>query len=222
MTITPTAADTQVLMIATDGSSLGNPGKAAAAAIAEFPGGHTVRWSQPFSRAPNGQMEIEALRMGLSIAMASEHPRILLLTDSKYAETTWNGRLTIWEGQDWRGSKSPLQHVSILRDLRELQLSLTRSGRSLTVEWTEAHLKDDNINNRVDRLANSTSASQKSIYENIEVFSVQQKAGTTSIPIATLDRNQYDAQMKLISLGLAVRQSNGLRHLLPADVTGLL
>lgn len=142
-----------MIEVATDGSSLGNPGDSAWAwYVAEN------RWQSGFiGRGTNNQAELMAI-----LHAASEIPPrldILCLADSQYAICCLTrgrgGFLSAWE-QNGRLERGLVANAALIKET--LAIIESRSG-SWVFEWVRAH-NGHPQNTAVDRLANTAAGSK--------------------------------------------------------------
>ena len=144
------------VLVYTDGSCFGNPGKGGYAAIVRSGDAQwTITGSVPFST--NNRMELTAVIEGLSsVACGSA---VTVLTDSQYVEKAVNdGYLDIWRQNGWRRIRTgdPVKNAD-----KWLVLANTIRNKDLHVIFVKlkAH-KTNAFNNHVDLLARQAAQNQ--------------------------------------------------------------
>jgi len=86
----------EVLVLHTDGASLGNPGPSGAGVIIETPGGTVVEEvREHLGRATNNAAEYAAVRIGLSRAIALGARRVVVRLDSELVARQLSGRYRV-------------------------------------------------------------------------------------------------------------------------------
>ena len=137
------------VLVYTDGSSFGNPGKGGYAAIIRNGNQHqSITGSVPWST--NNRMELTAVIEGLSAVTYGSS--VTVLTDSQYVEKAFNdGLLDIWKQNGWRRIKTgePLKNADQWLVLCEL---IRNSNLDVQFVKLKAH-RSNYFNNRADSLA---------------------------------------------------------------------
>ncbi len=134
------------VVVYTDGSCLGNPGRGGWAARLECAG--TVKFLQGgFALTTNNRMEIYAVISALSAL--TRKCTVVLYTDSRYVcDAIEKGWLFGWKKKNWiKSDKKPVLN----RDLWE-QVYPLLAKHSVTFKWVEAHVGHKH-NEEVDTLA---------------------------------------------------------------------
>ncbi len=105
------------IIIYTDGSSLGNPGKGGWAAILMYRG-KRAELSEGYKLTTNNRMEMMAVINALK-AIKKPHLKIKLHTDSKLIVDTINkGWLNNWKRNNWKKSdKKPVLNVDLWKEI---------------------------------------------------------------------------------------------------------
>ena len=150
------------VLVYTDGSSFGNPGKGGYAAIIRNGNQHqSITGSVPWST--NNRMELTAVIEGLSAVTYGSS--VTVLTDSQYVEKAFNdGLLDIWKQNGWRRIKTG---EPIKNDDQWLVLANVIKERDLHVRFVKLAAHKANVfNNRADYLARQAALKQteKRIY----------------------------------------------------------
>jgi ribonuclease HI len=142
---TPSATDHVVVY--TDGSCRGNPGRGGWAWL--VPGGAYASGAEPTTT--NQRMEITAVLEALRALTPAEPAGIDLFSDSTYVVRCFTDRW--WEGwlrRNWRNAaKKPVANRDLWEPLLELALS---PAVPVTFAWVKGH-SGDPWNDRVDELA---------------------------------------------------------------------
>ncbi len=132
------------VIIYTDGSCLGNPGKGGWAAIVRYPDHEAVlQGSEP--QTTNNRMELTAALESLkSLPLKC---KVNLYTDSQYMKLGITEWMPGWKARNWRRKGGALANVDLWQALdREVQ------KRDVRWLWVKAH-NGHTSNERVDRLA---------------------------------------------------------------------
>ena len=132
--------------IYTDGACSGNPGPGGWAAILIF-GKHEKEYAGFEPHTTNNRMELRAAAEALSLL--KEPCRVTLYTDSAYLFKAFaEGWIKKWQGNGWRtSSKKDVENQDLWKKLIE------QDARH-QIEWAKVKgHADDDLNNRVDRLA---------------------------------------------------------------------
>lgn len=153
------------ILVYTDGSCFGNPGKGGYAAIIRNGNEcQTITGSVPLST--NNRMELTAVIEGLSAVPYGS--AVSVFTDSGYIERAFNeGRVDIWMSNGWRRIRTgePVQNADRFLVLCELIQS-----KNLNVEFIKLKAHAINYyNNRADYFARKAAKNQierHSFYDN--------------------------------------------------------
>ncbi|MEX1055117.1 MAG: ribonuclease HI [Rhodothermales bacterium] len=132
--------------IYTDGACSGNPGPGGWAALLLY-GEHEKVISGGEPLTTNNRMELRAVVEGLK--GLRQECRVAIHTDSAYVQRAFTeGWLERWQRNGWKtAAKKPVENQDLWRELLEA------SSRH-EVKWVKVKgHADDEINNRVDRLA---------------------------------------------------------------------
>jgi len=105
------------ILIYTDGSSLGNPGKGGWAAILSTEG-KTKEISGGYRMTTNNRMELMAIIRGLS-ALTKPCNNVTLFSDSQYIINALNeGWLKKWISSNWRkADKKPVSNIDLWKQV---------------------------------------------------------------------------------------------------------
>ncbi|MDR0927721.1 MAG: ribonuclease HI [Ignavibacteria bacterium] len=152
------------IIIYTDGSSLGNPGKGGWAAILSTQG-KTLELSGGFRNTTNNRMELLAVINALA-ALKTECSNVTLYTDSQLIVNAINkGWLKNWESKGWKkADRKPVLNI----DLWQQFLPLWRK-HNIRFVWIEGHIGIAG-NERCDVLCKSAAEIATEVdygYENI-------------------------------------------------------
>lgn len=145
-----------MITIATDGSSIGNPGPGAYAIYADL-------GSEQFGRAiacghtTVGEMEVRALLEALLFIIHRDiQEPVLIQSDSQYVVNGYNEWMAGWKAKGWT-KKGGLAHAGLWEQISNAKAWLQNS---VTVVWVKAHQINGSLNDKVDQLANSCARSQ--------------------------------------------------------------
>lgn len=134
---------TNHIIIYTDGSSRGNPGRGGYGTILMF-GHHKKELSQGFQRTTNNRMELMAVIAGLNEIKKKELP-VTIYSDSQYVVKAVNeGWLRNWIATDFKGGKKN-------KDLWREYYHLSEHFK-IKMVWVKGHASNP-YNNRCDELA---------------------------------------------------------------------
>ncbi len=137
--------DQKTLIIYTDGSSRGNPGRGGYGVVMLW-GNNRKELSQGYKLTTNNRMELMGVIIALESLKTNEIP-LTIYTDSKYIVDTVQKRwLDTWIKTDFKGGKKN-------KDLWIRYYKLSRSLK-ITFIWVKGHADNSN-NNRCDELATS-------------------------------------------------------------------
>lgn len=137
------------LIIATDGSALGNPGPTGWAWYAD-----EENWRSGGQPAGTNNIgELQAIRL----ALADTGSRALvIIADSRYAIDCLTRYCHGWERNGWvTAAGKPVANQEIIREIRGLM-----RGRTIRFDWTRGHA-GHRLNDRVDELAREAAASAR-------------------------------------------------------------
>ena len=138
----------QEIIIYTDGSALGNPGKGGYGTIL-MSGRHYKELSQGFRLTTNNRMELLAVITGLE-ALKFNGCSVTVYSDSKYVvDAVSKGWLDTWVKTRFKGKKN--------EDLWRRYLEAAK-GHTVRFVWVKGHA-DNKWNNRCDELAVAASNS---------------------------------------------------------------
>jgi len=130
------------VIIYTDGSSRGNPGKGGFGTVL-VSGKHKKEISQGFRKTTNNRMELLAVIKGLE-AIKKEGLKVLVVSDSKYVvDAVSKGWVFSWQKKGFKDKKNP--------DLWRLFLKLNKL-HNIDFKWVKGH-NGHPMNERCDELA---------------------------------------------------------------------
>jgi ribonuclease HI len=137
----PTVEVMTELVVATDGSALGNPGPTGWAWYAD-----EANWRSGGAAAGTNNIgELQAIR--LALADTGSRP-LLVIADSRYAIDCLTRFCFAWERNGWlTAAGKPVANQELIREIRTLM-----RGRSIRFDWTKGHA-GHLLNDRVDSLA---------------------------------------------------------------------
>ena len=140
------------VVLITDGSCLGNPGRGGWAAILRFNTDKKELWgSEPEST--NNRMELMAVIAGLE--NLNEPCRVLIEIDSQYVKNGITSWIKNWKRRGWiTASKTPVKNKDLWQRLDEAV-----SRHSIDWKWVKGHADHDD-NNRCDDLARTAAERQ--------------------------------------------------------------
>lgn len=133
-----------MIVAATDGGCIGNPGPGGWAWVMED-GSHS---SASARHTTNNRMELRAVLELLRVAPANEP--LLIITDSQYVQKVFTEWLPVWRSRGMRtASRRPVENKDLIEVIdREL------ANRTVTFEWVRGHAGHP-LNERADELANT-------------------------------------------------------------------
>ena len=138
------------VVIHTDGSCIGNPGRGGYAAILRYVGGPERELSGGFRRTTNNRMELLAVIIGLEAL--TEPCDVTLYSDSRYVVDAVNkGWARKWRANRWMRNK---KDKAVNPDLWERLLSALAKQPGARLVWVRGHAGDQG-NEHADRLANA-------------------------------------------------------------------
>ena len=133
------------ILLYTDGSSRGNPGRGGYGVILMW-GKHIKELSQGYRLTTNNRMELLAVIRGLEAIKKNELP-VTIYSDSQYViNTVEKGWLKSWMRTDFAGGK---KNKDLWKHYHELAKKF-----SITFVWVKGHANNP-YNNRCDLLATS-------------------------------------------------------------------
>lgn len=133
------------ILIYTDGSSRGNPGRGGYGAIL-MSGNHRKELSQGYRLTTNNRMELLAVIAGLEAIKKNDLP-VTVYSDSQYiVNTVEKGWLKTWIKTDFKGGKKN----------KDLWIRYHELAKNLKIKfvWVKGHANNPH-NNRCDELATS-------------------------------------------------------------------
>ncbi len=138
------------LIIATDGSALGNPGPTGWAWYAD-----QTNWrSGGQAQGTNNIGELQAIRLAL---VDSGTRPLLIIADSRYAIDCLTRFSHAWERNGWVTSAGkPVANQELIKEIRSLM-----RGRQIRFDWTRGHA-GHHLNDRVDVLAREAATRARS------------------------------------------------------------
>ena len=140
------------VVLITDGSCLGNPGRGGWAVIIRFNAHQKELWGSALDTT-NNRMELMAVIAGLETL--NEPCGVLIEIDSQYVKngiTTW---IKNWKRRGWlTADKKPVKNKDLWQRLDEAV-----SRHSIDWKWVKGHADHDD-NNRCDELARSAAETQ--------------------------------------------------------------
>lgn len=144
--------DFDEIVINTDGSCLGNPGKGGYAALIEYYKDGDVKETKEISgseeHTTNNKMELMAAIKGLEAVSGSKIGKITVITDSNYVKLGITQWINGWKKNGWRtANRKPVSNDNLWRRLDALSIALNAKWK-----WVKAH-NGDPRNERVDSLA---------------------------------------------------------------------
>ena len=136
-------AENQPIIIYTDGSSRGNPGKGGYGVVMIW-GNHYKELSAGYRLTTNNRMELLAVISALE-ALKKERLNLIIYSDSNYVvRAVMEGWLNKWIRTQFKGNIKN-------RDLWE-KYDLLAKGHQIQFKWVKGH-GDNKYNNRCDELA---------------------------------------------------------------------
>ena len=130
------------LVIYTDGSSRGNPGRGGYGAILHW-GGVTKEISQGYKHTTNNRMELMAVLAALAL-LKRDKLEITIYTDSQYIVNSVEQRWVFgWEKKGFKDKKNPDLWIQFLKYYRKHHIRFV---------WVKGHANNQ-WNNRCDELA---------------------------------------------------------------------
>jgi ribonuclease HI len=145
------------ILIYTDGSAIGNPGKGGFGVVMKYKG-KVKEFSKGFRLTTNNRMELLAVIFALEQLKTNDIP-VKIHSDSKYVlDSITKGWAINWQKKGFKGKKNP--------DLWQRYLNL-HSKFNLEFEWVKGHSGHPE-NERCDQLAVSASAIDKNLHVDEE------------------------------------------------------
>ena len=126
------------LVLCTDGSCLGNPGKGGWGVVVTDTEGHVLdRRSGSARRTTNNQMELVAIAEGLEL-IAGRCGRITVRSDSQYACKAFNkGWLKNWHRNGWlTASRQPVKNQDLWA---RIERAIAKHGGPVEFRWVKGH-----------------------------------------------------------------------------------
>lgn len=149
------------IIIATDGSCIGNPGPGAFAMVADVMGERVVK-AHPFPDTTVGGMEVRGLLEALLFLIAEGHAQrgVLIKCDAQYVVNGYNDWMAGWEAKGWN-KKGGLAHAALWKRIAAAKAQL---GRNVRVEWVRAHqVGGCPLNAAADNHANNAARLQRAV-----------------------------------------------------------
>ncbi len=142
------------VVIYTDGSSLGNPGKGGYGAVI-MQGEQRTELSAGYFETTNNRMEMMACIAALE--SLKERSNVVLFSDSKYIVDAINkGSADRWKANRWlKSDRKTIANIDLWKKL----LALTEKHK-IDFRWVKGHYIDEN-NERCDQLANAAARSKE-------------------------------------------------------------
>ncbi|MEP7110991.1 MAG: ribonuclease HI [Ferruginibacter sp.] len=135
----------ETIILYTDGSSRGNPGRGGYGVIL-MSGKHLKEMSQGYRLTTNNRMELSGVIAGLEAIKKNELP-VTVFTDSQYVvNSVEKGWLNTWIKTDFKGGK---KNKDLWKRYHELAKKFT-----IKFVWVKGHANNQH-NNRCDELATS-------------------------------------------------------------------
>ncbi|NPA33918.1 MAG: ribonuclease HI [Chlorobi bacterium] len=145
------------IIIYTDGAAIGNPGPAAYAALLRYICNGKViaekEISGGFSKSTNNRAELWAVVKALEAVKKHNIP-VIVVSDSKYiVDSVNNNWLIKWEAENWKQRPNADLWKTLLQQIKKIH--------NISFQWTKGHASNE-LNNRVDKIANSLAQKIKS------------------------------------------------------------
>ena len=155
------------IIIHTDGSSLGNPGRAGWAAVLDWKG-KRKEISGGYRLSTNNRMEIMAVLFALK-SLKNNKYKIILHTDSNLIVNTVNkGWMKSWKQRGWKKAKNkPVMNLDLIKELDGLL-----EKYDVDFRWIKAHVGHSE-NERCDELAKIAAESGVEVDEYYEGKSME-------------------------------------------------
>lgn len=148
-----------MIIIATDGSCIGNPGPGAFGFVAQREGRPLFEKAIPVSATTVGEMEVRAFIEAM-LFYAAHHlgdGPALIQCDSQYVVKGYNEWMAGWEAKGWRKKGGAIAHVELWKQIAVIKHAVRHN---VTVEWVPAHQNDGSLNDKVDALVNRSARIQ--------------------------------------------------------------
>lgn len=142
------------IVIYTDGSSLGNPGKGGYGAVVMH-GEQRKELSAGYFETTNNRMELMACIVALQTL--NERSDVVLFSDSKYiVDAINNGSAERWKANRWlKSDRTKIANIDLWKELLTLN-----EQHKIEFRWVKGHFTDKN-NERCDQLANVAARSKE-------------------------------------------------------------
>lgn len=156
-TLQENTSEGSMIEIYTDGSAIGNPGRAGYGAIINKDG-ESLELSQGYTLSTNNRMEMMGVIKAL-IALTVKGRSVTIYSDSTYVVNSVNkGWAKSWRKNGWiKSDKKRAENP----DLWKILLDLIEEFENLTFEWVKGH-SGNPMNERADILANSSARDNES------------------------------------------------------------
>lgn len=148
-----------MIIIATDGSCIGNPGPGAFGFVAQREGRPLFEKAIPVGATTVGEMEVRAFIEAM-LFYAAHHlddEPALIQCDSQYVVKGYNEWMAGWEAKGWRKKGGAIAHVELWKQIAVIKHAVRHN---VTVEWVPAHQNDGSLNDKVDALVNRAARNQ--------------------------------------------------------------
>jgi ribonuclease HI len=133
------------IVIHTDGSCLGNPGRGGWGAILQY-NGHEKEISGGEQNSTNNRMEMKAAIEALN--SLKEPCEVELFTDSNYVKQGVTEWMRMWKNNGWRNAeRKPVKNADLWQ---EMDIAIQR--HKISWHWVKGH-NGHEMNERVDKLA---------------------------------------------------------------------
>jgi ribonuclease HI len=140
------------VILVTDGSCLGNPGRGGWAYILRFNEHKREAWGSDI-QTTNNRMELTASIRGLRAL--KEPCQVILTTDSEYVKNGITQWINGWKRNGWKtAAKKPVMNQDLWQ-----QLDAEIARHKIDWQWTKGHA-DHEDNNRCDELAQRAAREQ--------------------------------------------------------------
>ena len=141
------------VIVYTDGSCLGNPGKGGWGVIIQWKDGETQLWGNS-PQTTNNEMELMACYVACKELVKNEIQNVKIYTDSNYVKKGITEWIVNWRKNDYKtAAKKEIKNKDIWKLLDEEQQKIPN------IEWE--HVKAHNgheMNERVDKLARESAS----------------------------------------------------------------
>ena len=143
------------IVVYTDGSCLGNPGRGGWGVIVQWDDGESQLWgSSP--QSTNNEMELTAAFNACQELVKNEVKKGIIYTDSQYVQKGITQWVTKWRKNNYMSSTNkPIKNKEIWKLLDEEQAKIDH----IDWRWVKAH-NGDIMNERVDKIAREAAEKQ--------------------------------------------------------------